>query len=109
VSSHIDNHATGLHQQHYHWEEGEGELVHHSAGSQYTSFRFTQHLHESGIHASIGTVGDALDNALTESTICLYKTEFINPASLYRTQGGSTAGGAHLRAHTVIGHIGHGA
>ena len=35
-------------------------LVHHSdAGSQYTSFAFTGHLLESGIDASIGTVGDA--------------------------------------------------
>ncbi len=54
------------------------KLVHHSdAGSQYTSFRFTQHLVDAGIDASIGTVGDALDNALAESTIGLYKTELI--------------------------------
>jgi putative transposase len=39
-------------------------LVHHSdAGSKYTSFAFTAHLIEAGIDASIGTVGDALDNA----------------------------------------------
>jgi hypothetical protein len=31
--------------------------------AQYTSFRFTAHLIESGIDASIGTVGDAYDNA----------------------------------------------
>lgn len=44
-------------------------LVHHSdAGSRYTSFRFTTHLVEAGIDASIGTVGDALDNAFPEST-----------------------------------------
>ncbi|MGW0425470.1 IS3 family transposase [Streptomyces sp. NPDC003015] len=53
-------------------------LVHHSdAGSQYTSFAFTAHLVEAGIDASIGTVGDALDNALMESQIGLYKTELI--------------------------------
>lgn len=47
-------------------------LVHHSdAGSQYTSFRFTAHLMTAGIDASIGTVGDALDNALMESQISL--------------------------------------
>jgi putative transposase len=57
-----------------------GKLVHHSdAGSQYTSFRFTQHLIDAGIDASIGTVGDALDNALAESTIGLFKTELIKP------------------------------
>jgi putative transposase len=49
------------------------------AGSQYTSFRFTQHLLDAGIDASIGTVGDVLDNALAESTIGLYKTELIKP------------------------------
>jgi putative transposase len=55
-------------------------LVHHSdADSQYTSFAFTAHLLEAGIDASVGTVGDALDNALTESQIGLYKTELIKP------------------------------
>lgn len=53
-------------------------LVHHSdAGSQYTSLAFTEALEEAGIAGSIGTVGDALDNALMESTIGLYKTELI--------------------------------
>ena len=48
------------------------ELVHHSdAGSQYTSFAFTALLLEAGIDASIGTAGDALDNALMESQIGL--------------------------------------
>lgn len=54
-------------------------LVHRSdAGSQYTSFTFTQNLAEAGIAPSIGTVGDALDNALMESTIGLCKTELID-------------------------------
>ena len=53
--------------------------VHHSdAGRQYTSLAFTDALHESGIAGSIGSVGDALDNALMESAIGLYKTELIN-------------------------------
>lgn len=62
-------------------KSGDGiKLIHHSdAGSQYTSFRFTQHLIDAGVEASIGTVGDALDNALAESTIGLYKTELIKP------------------------------
>lgn len=63
-------------------------MVHHSdAGSQYTSFRFTQHLIDAGIDASIGTVGDALDNALAESTIGLYKTELIKPNGPWHTIG----------------------
>jgi putative transposase len=53
-------------------------LVHHSdAGSQYTAITFTEALIDAGISPSIGTVGDALDNALAESTIGLYKTELI--------------------------------
>ncbi|MFA3843941.1 DDE-type integrase/transposase/recombinase, partial [Streptomyces aureus] len=53
-----------------------GELIHHSdAGSQYTSFRLAEHLDTAGIAASIGSVGDAYDNALMESTIGLFKTE----------------------------------
>lgn len=63
-----------------------GGLVHHSdAGSQYTSFRFTAHLLDAGIDASIGSVGDALDNALMESTIGLYKTELIKPRGPWRS------------------------
>lgn len=42
-------------------------------------FAFTAHLLEAGIDASIGTVGDTLDNALMESQICLYETELIKP------------------------------
>jgi putative transposase len=54
-------------------------LVHHSdAGSQYTSIAFTEALTEAGIAGSIGSIGDALDNALMESTIGLYKTELID-------------------------------
>jgi putative transposase len=53
-------------------------LVHHSdAGSQYVSLAFTEALREAGIAGSIGTVGDALDNALMESTIGLFKTELV--------------------------------
>ena len=59
------------------------ELIHHSdAGSQYTSFRLGAHLAKEEIAASIGTVGDALDNALMESIIGLYKTEVIKPHGL---------------------------
>lgn len=55
-----------------------GETIHHSdAGTQYTSIRLTDHLHLEGLRPSIGSVGDAYDNALMESLIGLYKTECI--------------------------------
>jgi putative transposase len=38
----------------------------------------TAELLEHGLAGSIGTVGDALDNALCESTIGLFKTEAIH-------------------------------
>jgi putative transposase len=61
-------------------------LIHHSdAGSQYTSFAFTAHLFAADIDASIGSVGDALDNALMESAIGLYKTELINRRGPWKT------------------------
>jgi transposase InsO family protein len=54
------------------------QLVHHSdAGSQYTSIDYTQTLEDHRVLASIGTVGDALDNALAESFVDSYKTELI--------------------------------
>lgn len=65
-------------------EEG---LIHHSdAGSQYTSFALTSRLVEAGIDPSIGSVGDAYDNALAESTIGLFKTELINKDGPWKTR-----------------------
>jgi len=53
-------------------------LIHHSdAGAQYTSIAFAETLVLEGIAASIGSVGDAYDNALAETTIGLFKTEAI--------------------------------
>ena len=60
-------------------------LVHHNdAGSQYTSFAFTQRLIEAGVDASVGSVGDAYDNAMAESQIGLYKAELIWPEGPWR-------------------------
>ena len=38
-----------------------------------------------GLIPSVGTVGDALDNALAETTIGLYKTECVREGSPFRT------------------------
>jgi len=54
------------------------ELVHHSdRGSQYTSIDYTQTLADHGVLASVGSVGDAYDNALAESFVDTFKTELI--------------------------------
>jgi putative transposase len=63
----------------------QNKTIHHSdAGSQYTAVRFTETLQLHGIDPSIGTVGDAYDNALAETTIGLYKTECIRDDSPFR-------------------------
>ncbi|MFC5957299.1 IS3 family transposase [Streptomyces pratens] len=91
----------------------QGELIHHSdAGSQYTSFALAEHLDRAGIAASIGTVGDAYDNALMESTIGLFKTELIKPRRPWKTLSKVELATAewvdwycHRRLHGEIGHI----
>ncbi len=45
--------------------------------AQYTSFDYTQTLDDHGVQASIGTVGDAYDNATAESFVDSFKTELI--------------------------------
>ena len=54
------------------------ELIHHSdAGGQYVSNDYTQTLDDHRVLASIGSVGDAFDNALAESFVDSFKTELI--------------------------------
>jgi putative transposase len=62
-----------------------GNTIHHSdAGSQYTAVHFGETLMLAGLTPSIGTVGDAFDNALAETTIGLYKTEAVREDSPFR-------------------------
>jgi transposase InsO family protein len=65
---------------------GDGAIHHSDAGSQYTSVRFAQTLLLAGLTPSVGTVGDALDNALAETTIGLYKTECTRDGSPFRAR-----------------------
>ena len=46
--------------------------------AQYTSFDYTQTLADHGVLASVGSVGDAYDNALAESFVDSFKTELIS-------------------------------
>jgi putative transposase len=62
------------------------KLTHHSdRGSQYVSIRYTERLAEAGIEPSVGSVGDAYDNALAETINGLYKTEVIRRRSSWKT------------------------
>ena len=54
------------------------ELVAHTdRGSQYTSMAYSDALQDAGILASVGSVGDAYDNAMAESFVDSFKTELI--------------------------------
>lgn len=66
-------------------DEDRDRLVFHSdAGSQYLSIAHTERLTEAGIDPSVGSVGDAYDNALAESIIGLYKLELVNNLGPWR-------------------------
>ncbi|MCR4397948.1 MAG: IS3 family transposase, partial [Firmicutes bacterium] len=54
-------------------------VIHHSDhGAQYTSLVFTTRLREAGIIGSMGSVGDALDNAVAESFFATLQTELLD-------------------------------
>jgi putative transposase len=67
-------------------DDDTGDLVHHSdRGSQYLSIRYTERLADAGIELSVGSRGDAYDNALAETIIGLFKAEVIRPRGPWRT------------------------
>lgn len=55
------------------------EVIHHSDhGCQYTSYAFGKRCREAGIMPSMGTVGDAYDNAMAESFFATLEREVLN-------------------------------
>jgi transposase InsO family protein len=67
-------------------DDSVGDLVHHSdRGSQYVAMRYTERLADAGIEPSLGSRGDAFDNALAESVIGLFKAEVIRRKGPWRT------------------------
>jgi putative transposase len=60
-------------------------VVHHSdRGSQYTSLAFGQRCREAGVRPSMGSKGDAYDNAMCESFFASLETELLDRRS-FRT------------------------
>jgi transposase InsO family protein len=53
-------------------------IVHADHGSQFTSWAFTERVRQAGLMISMGTVGDALDNALMESFWARVQVELFN-------------------------------
>lgn len=106
------------------WERGrQGHPIlpdqlraHPDAGSQYVSLAYTEKLALDGIAPSIGSVGDAYDNALMETINGLYKAECIRTTVFhdgpYRTIGDvefATAGWVDWyntrRLHSSLGYV----
>jgi putative transposase len=55
-----------------------GLVAHSDRGSQYTSLVYTDRLDELGIAPSVGSKGDAYDNAMAEAWVATYKTELVD-------------------------------
>ncbi len=61
------------------WRRRPSGTIHHSDhGSQYTSWAFGQRLRTAGLLGSMGTVGDALDNAMAESFFATLQIELLD-------------------------------
>ena len=59
----------------------EGVIHHSDQGSQYTSIAFGNRCKEMGVRPSMGTVGDAYDNAMAESVFASLECELIDRRS----------------------------
>jgi len=88
-------------------------LVHHSdRGTQYTSLAFGRRCREAGITRSMGSVGDAYDNAMAESFFGTLETELIDRSS-WRTRADARLAAFDyievfynpIRRHSALGHL----
>jgi putative transposase len=55
-----------------------GLIAHTDRGSQYTSIRYTDRLDELGAAPSVGSRGDAFDNAMAEAWVATFKSELVD-------------------------------
>ena len=77
----------------------DADLIHHSdRGSQYRSLVFGKLLAESGILPSMGSRGDAYDNAAMESFMASIKTELINRRRFKTKEDARTAIFSYIEA-----------
>ena len=61
------------------WQRRPERVIHHSdQGSQYTSIAFGARCREAGVRPSMGSVGDAYDNALCESFFATLECELLD-------------------------------
>ena len=88
-------------------------LVHHSdQGCQYTSLAFGRRLREAGLVASMGSVGDCYDNAVTESFLATLECELLDRTRFATRTQARTAVFDYLegfynprRRHSTLGYL----
>jgi len=80
--------------------------------AQYTSLTFGRRLRQAGLVASMGTVGDAYDNAVTESFFATLECELLDRIRFATRTQARTAVFDYLegfynphRRHSTLGHL----
>jgi putative transposase len=58
-----------------------GTVIHSDHGSQFSSWAFSERVRQAGLVPSMGTVGDAFDNAVIEAFWARLQTELLNRKS----------------------------
>ena len=95
------------------WQRRPNGVIHHSdQGSQYTSISFGNRCREAGVRPSMGSVGDAYDNAMCESFFATLECELLDRRR-FRTQAEARIAvfefieGFHnpRRRHSAIGYL----
>jgi putative transposase len=68
------------------WQRRPSDVIHHSdQGCQYTSIAFGSRCREAGVRPSMGSVGDAYDNAMCESFFATLECELLDRTA-FKTQ-----------------------
>jgi putative transposase len=88
-------------------------LIHHTdRGVQYTALSFGKRLEEAGIVASMGRVGSALDNAISESFVASLKCELLHGHRFLGREAARTAVFDYIegfynrvRRHSSLGYL----
>ena len=88
-------------------------LIHHTdRGMQYTALSFSERLEEAGIVASMGRVGSALDNAISESFVASLKCELLHGHRFLDREAARTAVFDYIegfynrvRRHSSLGYL----
>ena len=89
-----------------------GLIYHTDRGVQYTALSFSKRLDEAGIVASMGRVGSALDNAISESFVASLKCELLHRHRFLSREAARTAVFDYIegfyngvRRHSSLGYL----